>query len=85
MDRTLDAYVIHVCRSPEWTAVPDDEKKELGLSFDFDGEFWCVDYHQFSVINAARLVHSSWLRFLLNYSDCLVLIWGSIWLRRVVL
>ncbi|XP_023248416.1 calpain-A isoform X3 [Copidosoma floridanum] len=26
--------------SPEWRFIPDDEKEELGLTFDVDGEFW---------------------------------------------
>lgn len=27
-------------RSPEWQFISDDEKEELGLTFDDDGEFW---------------------------------------------
>ncbi|XP_022240877.1 calpain-B-like isoform X3 [Limulus polyphemus] len=27
-------------RSPEWTMVSENERKELGLTFDHDGEFW---------------------------------------------
>ncbi|XP_076313688.1 calpain-B-like isoform X1 [Tachypleus tridentatus] len=27
-------------RSPEWTLVSENERKELGLTFDHDGEFW---------------------------------------------
>ena len=26
--------------SPEWKLVSEDERKEIGLSFDDDGEFW---------------------------------------------
>jgi len=29
-----------VSRSPEWQAVPPDEKKALGITIDNDGEFW---------------------------------------------
>lgn len=29
-----------IYRSPEWRFIPDNEKEELGLTFDVDGEFW---------------------------------------------
>ena len=29
-------------RSEEWNYIPDDQKEEMGLTFDHDGEFWCV-------------------------------------------
>jgi len=32
--------------SPEWNYVPDDEKMELGINFDDDGEFW-MSYKDF--------------------------------------
>ena len=28
--------------SDEWNALDDDQKEEIGLSFDHDGEFWWV-------------------------------------------
>jgi len=30
------------CRSQEWTLVPEDDRKKLGLVFSNDGEFWSV-------------------------------------------
>jgi len=27
-------------RSQEWTLIPEDERKKLGLNFSHDGEFW---------------------------------------------
>ena len=30
------------CRSPEWKLISDAERKNLGLTFDDDGEFWLV-------------------------------------------
>lgn len=33
-------------RSPEWKFIPDREKKELGLTFETDGEFW-MSFHDF--------------------------------------
>lgn len=26
--------------SPEWRYIPEDQKNEIGLTFDRDGEFW---------------------------------------------
>jgi hypothetical protein len=31
---------ISIERSREWSVVPDYEKRQLGLTFDADGEFW---------------------------------------------
>ncbi|XP_053684454.1 calpain-B-like isoform X2 [Sabethes cyaneus] len=33
-------------QSPEWRFIPDEQKEELGLSFDVDGEFW-MSYRDF--------------------------------------
>lgn len=33
-------------RSPEWRFIPDEEKEEIGLTFDDDGEFW-MSYKDF--------------------------------------
>jgi calpain len=33
-------------RSPEWRFIPDEEKEEIGLTFDDDGEFW-MSYQDF--------------------------------------
>lgn len=35
------------CRSPEWQFIPEDEKEEVGLTFDRDGEFW-MSFRDFS-------------------------------------
>ena len=35
------------CRSPEWQFIPDEEKENLGLTFEADGEFW-MSYKDFS-------------------------------------
>ena len=34
------------CRSPEWQFIPDEEKENLGLTFEADGEFW-MSYKDF--------------------------------------
>ena len=34
-------------RSPEWQFIPDEEKENLGLTFEADGEFW-MSYKDFS-------------------------------------
>ncbi|XP_053670171.1 calpain-A-like [Anopheles nili] len=34
-------------KSPEWRFIPDDQKQELGLNFDHDGEFW-MSYRDFT-------------------------------------
>ena len=31
---------LSVYRSPEWQYIPEEEKQEIGLTFDDDGEFW---------------------------------------------
>ena len=36
--------LISYFRSPEWNKVSDSQKKDLGLTFDDNGEFWCVFY-----------------------------------------
>ena len=28
--------------SEEWTLISEEEREEMGLSFDFDGEFWLL-------------------------------------------
>lgn len=33
-------------KSPEWRFIPDEEKEEIGLTFDDDGEFW-ISYQDF--------------------------------------
>lgn len=33
-------------RSPEWNFIPNEEKRNLGLTFDKDGEFW-MSYQDF--------------------------------------
>lgn len=33
-------------KSPEWRFIPDEEKEEIGLTFDDDGEFW-MSYQDF--------------------------------------
>jgi len=33
-------------KSPEWRFIPDEEKEEIGLTFDEDGEFW-MSYQDF--------------------------------------
>lgn len=33
-------------RSQEWQFIPDEEKEEIGLTFDDDGEFW-MSYKDF--------------------------------------
>ncbi|XP_076318532.1 calpain-B-like [Tachypleus tridentatus] len=40
-------------RSPEWTLVNENERKELGLTFEHDGEFW-ISFRDF-VLNFTRL------------------------------
>jgi len=30
------------CRSQEWSLIPEDDRKKLGLTFSNDGEFWSV-------------------------------------------
>lgn len=32
--------------SPEWRFIPDEQKEEIGLNFDRDGEFW-MSFHDF--------------------------------------
>ena len=33
-----------VCSSDEWNAISEEEREEMGLSFENDGEFWmCYD------------------------------------------
>nr|XP_040240105.2 LOW QUALITY PROTEIN: calpain-A-like [Anopheles coluzzii] len=34
-------------KSPEWRYIPDEQKQELGLNFDHDGEFW-MSYRDFT-------------------------------------
>jgi len=34
------------CRSAEWGYIPADEKQQIGLTFDDDGEFW-MSYRDF--------------------------------------
>jgi len=34
-------------RSPEWQFIPTEEKEEVGLTFDRDGEFW-MSFRDFS-------------------------------------
>uniref|UniRef100_A0A182N3N7 Calpain catalytic domain-containing protein n=1 Tax=Anopheles dirus TaxID=7168 RepID=A0A182N3N7_9DIPT len=34
-------------KSPEWRYIPDEQKHELGLNFDHDGEFW-MSYRDFT-------------------------------------
>ena len=33
-------YYLYLFRSREWSVVSDEEKRQLGLMFDADGEFW---------------------------------------------
>lgn len=30
----------HIHRSPEWEKISSSEKKDMGLTFDEDGDFW---------------------------------------------
>ena len=39
-------------RSEEWNYIPDDQKEEMGLTFDHDGEFW---YAYFKIWNISHL------------------------------
>ena len=43
--RSLSLLLIFL-RSPEWRFIPDEEKEEIGLTFDDDGEFW-MSYQDF--------------------------------------
>ena len=43
--RSLSVLLIFL-RSPEWRFIPDEEKEEIGLTFDDDGEFW-MSYQDF--------------------------------------
>ena len=36
-----------IFRSPEWQFIPSEEKEEIGLTFDRDGEFW-MSFRDFS-------------------------------------
>jgi len=40
MKWSIDWGKIEMWRSPEWQFIPDDDKEEVGLTFDHDGEFW---------------------------------------------
>lgn len=34
-------YILYLCfRSAEWRFIPDNEKEQIGLTFEEDGEFW---------------------------------------------
>jgi len=44
-------------RSPEWTAVPDEERCILGLVYDHDGEFWFVVVPVWGLVWCMLLVH----------------------------
>lgn len=35
--------IILYFRSQEWNFIPEEQKQEMGLTFDDDGEFWQVD------------------------------------------
>ena len=39
-------------RSEEWNYIPDDQKEEMGLTFDHDGEFW---YAYLKILNTSHL------------------------------
>jgi calpain len=39
-------YLTLFPRSAEWRFIPDEEKEEIGLTFDDDGEFW-MSYKDF--------------------------------------
>jgi len=32
-----------IIRSPEWKFISEDQRKDMGLVFDNDGEFWLVN------------------------------------------
>ncbi|XP_041353027.1 calpain-A-like isoform X3 [Gigantopelta aegis] len=44
-------------KSPEWQYIPEEEKQEIGLTFDDDGEFWMsykdfsMNYHKLEICN----------------------------------
>ena len=37
-NNSLKVYFYY--RSQEWTLIPENERKDLGLTFSNDGEFW---------------------------------------------
>lgn len=48
-------------RSPEWKYISEDQRKELGLVFNDDGEFWSVQRVFYEIIKSFG-----------GSSDCLV-------------
>lgn len=52
--------------SPEWNKVSDSQKKELGLTFDDNGEFWMSyeDFcHYFTSIDVCHMINMSFFSF----------------------
>ncbi|XP_055372966.1 calpain-A-like [Condylostylus longicornis] len=50
-------------QSPEWQFIPENVKKEIGLNFDHDGEFWMSlqdFYHNFDLLDICHLT-PDWL------------------------
>ncbi|KAK6195804.1 hypothetical protein SNE40_001159 [Patella caerulea] len=57
--------------SPEWTKVSESEKKELGLTFDENGEFWMSfdDFcRYFTTIDLCHIVNTSFFTLKKTYS-----------------
>lgn len=39
-------FILHTFRSPEWRLISESRRREIGLTFDNDGEFW-MSYKDF--------------------------------------
>ena len=44
------------CSSEEWSLISDEEREEMGLMFDHDGEFWQVFIDNILTIQCAFLM-----------------------------
>lgn len=40
LDLDAENVTAGVLRSPEWRAIPEDERRAMELTFNDDGEFW---------------------------------------------